>query len=201
MTDSTDRATPTGESEGLRTLVTYETDDTVLSAVDETTWGEPGTDRTGLVWVTTEGTPDGVVAQLQEADLTGMPRSVDVISIGDTGRSAASSETAQSTTSVPFQPSDLTVHALPGGTDLDDLARSIMECTERLSRTDSEVVIVFDDLGRVVTDTSLDDVYQFLHILTGKAGIEGWTVRVGIDVDTVEQREVRTLEPLFDDVH
>lgn len=201
MTDSTDRATSTGEKGGLRSLVTYGADDTVLSGVDETAWGGVGTDPTGLVWVTTDGTPDEVVAQLREADLAGMPHSVDVISMGDQGRSAASTEPVPSRTSVPFQPSDLTVHALPGGSNLDDLARSIMQCIERLSRTDTEVVIVFDDLGRVVADTSLDDVHQFLHILTGKAGIEGWTVRVGIDVDSVEERAVRTLEPLFDDVH
>jgi hypothetical protein len=201
MTDSTDHASSPGERGGLRSLVTYGADDTVFSAVDGTPWGERVPDRTGLVWVTTEGTPDEVVAQLRGADLAGMPRSVDVISMGDPGRSAATTEAGPSTTSVPFQPSDLTVHALPDGSELSELAKSIMQSIERLSRSDSDVVIVFDDLGRVVTDTSLDDVYQFLHILTGKAGLEGWTMRVGIDVDRVEEEAVRAMEPLFDDVH
>lgn len=190
-----------GESYGLRSLVPYGADESVLSAVDGTTLGDQATDQTGLIWVTSESTPDEVVRELRDANLAGMPRSLDVISMGDCGRSAARSETAQSTTSVPFQPSDLTVHGLPEGTDLDELARSLMECTERLARTDTDVVIIFDDLSRILADRSLENVYQFLHILTGKAGIEGWTVQVGIALGSIEDRAVRTVEPLFDDAH
>lgn len=197
-----DSANPTGsavQNDGSQSLVTYRGDENVLSAVDGTKWGENSTGPTRLVWVTTEGTPDEVVTELRNADMTGMPNSVDVISIGDVARAATATSGTPSTTVVPFEPCDLTVHGLRRGSDVDEIARSVMECLEHVARGDQE--IIFDNLNQLVSDTSLEDVYQLLHLLTGKASIEGWTVSVGVNLDNVDERVVQTLEPLFDDVY
>jgi hypothetical protein len=140
-----------------------------------------------------------VVNQLRTADMSGMPGSVDVISIGDCSRAATATKGTPSTVVVPFDPCELTVHGLRRDSDLDEIARSIMECVDHLARSDQEIVL--DDLGQLVDDTSLDDVYQFLHILIGKAVIEGWTVTVGVENDTVDEQTLQTVAPLFDDVN
>lgn len=199
MADSTDRAGSPVHNDGIHSLVSYEADESILSAIEESPGSEDSIDRTDLIWVTTDGTPDDVVAQLRDADMSGMPGSVDVISIGDCSRAATATRGTPSTIVVPFDPCDLTVHGLRRDSDLDDIARSIMECVDHLARSDQEIVL--DNLGELIEDTSLDDVYQFLHILIGKAVIEGWTVRVGVEKDSVDEQTVQTLAPLFDDVN
>lgn len=199
MADSTDRAGSSVHSDGIHSLVTYEADESILSAVEETPGEGQSIDRTDLIWVTTDGTPDEVVSQLRKADMAGMPGSVDVISIGDCSRAATATRRTPSTIVVPFDPCDLTVHGLRRDSDLDDIARSIMECVDHLAHSDQQIVL--DNLGELIDDTSLDDVYQFLHILIGKSVIEGWTVRVGVERDTVDKQTLQTLAPLFDDVN
>lgn len=198
MSDSTDRAGSPVHSDGIHSLVTYEADESILSAIDETPGAEESIENTDLIWVTTDGTPDEVVTQLRNANISGMPGNVDVISIGDCSRAATATKGTPSTIVVPFDPCDLTVHGLRRDSDLDDIARSIMKCVDHLAHSDQEIVL--DNLGELVADTSLDDVYQFLHILIGKAVIEGWTVRVGLEKDSVTEQTVQTLAPLFDDV-
>jgi hypothetical protein len=199
MADSTDRTGSPVHNDGIHSLVTYEADENIFAAIDETPGSEEALDRTDLIWVTTDGTPDDVVNQLRTADMSGMPGSVDVISIGDCSRAATATKGTPSTVVVPFDPCELTVHGLRRDSDLDEIARSIMECVDHLARSDQEIVL--DDLGQLVDDTSLDDVYQFLHILIGKAVIEGWTVTVGVENDTVDEQTLQTVAPLFDDVN
>lgn len=199
MADSTERAGSPVQNDGIHSLVSYGTDESILSAVEETPGSEETIDRTDLIWVTTDGSPDDVVSQLRNADMSGMPESVDVISIGDCSRAATATKRTPSTIVVPFEPCELNVHGLRKDSDLDEITRSIMKCVDHLARSDQEIVL--DNLGELVEDSSLDDVYQFLHILIGKATIEGWTVNVGVEKETVDEQTVQTLAPLFDDIN
>lgn len=200
MTSDSDPTTPPDDSLGSRSLVTHGTDETVLDGVDRSAWTVGSVDPTGMVWVTGSGGPDEAVSQLQDADLSGMPDSLTVISLDDCGRSASTQEAGSAGTTVPFEPSDLTVHALAPEADLEDLGVAIMESVQDLETLGYEIVIVLDDLGTILSDTSLERVYQFLHILTGKSDAQGWTVRIGVDPSDVDDRTLPTLRPLFDSV-
>lgn len=200
MTSDSDPTTPADDSLGSRSLVTYGADETVLDGLDRSAWDVGSVDPTGMVWVGGSGGPDEAVSQLQEADLTGMPDNLTVISLDDCGRSTTAQQPGTAGTTVPFEPSELTVHALAPEADLEDLGVTIMESVQDLDALGYEVVIIFDDLGPILADTSLERVYQFLHILTGKSDAQGWTVRIGLDPSDVDDRTLPTLTPLFDSV-
>jgi hypothetical protein len=200
MTSDSDPTTPADDSLGSRSIVTYGTDETVLDGLDRSAWEAGGVGPTGMVWVSGSGGPDDAISQLRDAELTGMPDSLTVISLDDCGRSATTQESGSAGTTVPFEPSELTVHALAPEADLEDLGVAIMESVQDLETLGYEIVIVLDDLGTVLSDTSLERVYQFLHILTGKSDANGWTVRIGLDPSDVDDRTLTTLTPLFDSV-
>lgn len=200
MTSDSDPTTPGEDFLGSRSLITYGAEGSVLEGLDQSAWEAGSVGPTGMVWVAGSGGPDEAVAELRDADLTGMPDSLTVISLDDSERSAATSQAGLSGTSVPFEPSDLTVHALAPETGLEDLGVAIMESVQDHEALGYEIVIVIDELGTILGDTSLERVYQFLHILTGKSDVEGWTLRVGLDPSEVDDRTLPTLTPLFDSV-
>lgn len=200
MTSDSDPTTPPDDSLGSRSLVTYGPNETVLDGLDRSAWEVGGVGPTGMVWVGGSGGPDDAVSQLRDADLTGMPDSLTVISLDDCERSTAAQGSGSSGTTVPFEPSELTVHALAPAADLEDLGAALMESVQDLEALGYEIVIVLDDLGSILEETSLERVYQFLHILTGKSDAQGWTVRIGLDPSEVDDRTLPTLTPLFDSV-
>lgn len=198
MAGSTNDTAPPTQTDRTHSLVPYEGSQNVLSAMDAAIGDGDGMAGTNLVWVSPERTPDEIVRSLQDADVSGMPRAIDLVLIGDRVRAATATADTPSTSVVPFEPADLTVHGLRRDSEVDVIARSVLDCVDHIARGEQQIVL--DDIGRLVTETSLEGVYRLLHLLTAKADLEGWTVTVGMDIERVEERTARTLEPLFDQV-
>jgi hypothetical protein len=199
MTDSINQPATTAAAESSHALVTYEGDGDSLSALDGAIGDGGGLAGTRLVWVTPERTPDEMVRHLESGDVSGMPRSVDLLSIGDRVRAATATADTPSTTVVPFEGAELTVHGLRRGSDVDEIARSVLDCVEHVARGDQEIFV--DNVARLVTQTSLEEVFRLLHLLIAKATVEGWSVTAGLDAARVSEETARTLEPLFDEVY
>lgn len=198
MPTGSDSTTP-GDDGSLRSLLISSDRAAELDRLVARSWGSPTPTSTGLVWVTANGGPDTVLDRIESAPGQGMPDSVEVISLNDCDRSTAA-QGGPSSTTVPFEPSALTVHTLPSAPGLGGLAATILESVGSLEEAGHQVVIVFDDLGAVLETAGPKEAHRFLHILTGKAGREGWTLRAAMDEATVEPGIQASVRPLFDEI-
>lgn len=167
--------------------------------------GWPGADddvdpERAVVWATSDGGPNAAVAELQRSDRA-MPARVDVVALDDAVRcaTAAGPDDGVSTTSVPFQPSDVTVHVLPQRAGLGELGELLVDCFERIGGADHPVTVVVEDLTPLVHAHGLRDVFTFLHLLTTKVDAMGARALVGA-TDDLDGSAFSTLCPLFDEV-
>lgn len=186
-------------AQGSSHLVTVPSGQSIVDATCANAWRADDGTRTGVVWVTADGGPDDAISQLRRTANGTMPATVDVITVGDAVRSATAADTGLQSTTVPFGPSDLTVHALPDGTDLAVIGEAIIDRVRAVERAGREVVVCFDALAPVLAAHDLRTVFQFLHVLTANIRSCDGTIHVAVDPADLDRHALATLAPIFDD--
>lgn len=186
MLATTEAPPSTEETTGSCSLITYDTDETVLKDLQSPNADHIDTHHTGIVWVTANAGADDVSSQLQAATEGALPTRVEVLST--------------SSSTIPVPGNNLTVDTLPRSTGLDALAHEIFSRVHAIERTGRQPVLILDDLDQVLAGTKLTDAYPFLHVLTAKARDAGWTLRVGMEKSPSKELIYHALTPLFDQV-
>ncbi|MFB6137424.1 MAG: hypothetical protein ABEJ42_03655 [Halobacteriaceae archaeon] len=157
----------------------------------------PVTPESGVVWVTTDGADD-VIDQVRGAGV--MPASVDVVSLGESVRSATAGANDPCSTSVPFRPTDLTVHAVGDSARLDDVGTTIVDCLEAIDAAGRDAVLVVEDLDALLDASGPEATFRFLHVLVGRVGASDGSAVVGYDPDATAVDVASTFAVLFDEL-
>lgn len=198
MTDETPTTRSPDEPPGQRRLSTTPTNRASLAPA--VTGVDAADDRTAVIWVTSDRDPDSVLASLRDAATADLPPSVDIIAVDDCLRSTATDDGTTST-AIPHQRTELTVHTLPAAGDIDTLGQALVDTVTGLDHSGLVPSLVIDGLAGLLAEPDPERLFQFLHLVTGTARAHGWTVHVSLDPETVGSEVVDLVAPLFDDVH
>ncbi|WP_423751129.1 DUF7504 family protein [Salinirarus marinus] len=130
-------------------------------------------------------------------DVSGaMPAAFGLISFAESTRSAARSPSTP--TSLPGSNVTLTAMNDPG--DLQGLGTAITLYLDDWADDGRRTVVCVDSLTPMLRERGTEQVFQFLHVLTGYVKRADACVHVHLDPTRHDDRTIKTLEPLFDDV-
>lgn len=189
----TDRTQPPDEPPGRCTLITTPSPDNLPQP---TTGPTAAASATGFVWVTEDGDPDTVLSKFLNGPRTGLPASIDLISLTNCMRTT---QADTEPTTYPMNGTDIRVHQLAEENSLTNLGMTIIECVTRLEESGVTPIIVFDEFDAILTTHTPRQVFKFLHVLTGKCRGSNWQLQVRLRADD-DTEQIDTLHPLFDTI-
>ncbi|MFB6068834.1 MAG: hypothetical protein ABEJ90_02795 [Halobacterium sp.] len=127
-----------------------------------------------------------------------MPAEFGLVSFAESTRSTAS-PSSPTPTSLPGNGVTLTTMTDPS--DLQGLGTAITLYLDDWAGGDRPTVVCVDSLTSMLRERDTEEVFQFLHVLTGYVKRTGAYAHFHLDPARHDDRTVKTLEPLFDAVY
>lgn len=165
------------------------------ACTDRLTAAEPA--ASNVLVVTYAQLLDDVVDRWRDVAGT-MPAEFGLISFAESTRSTAA-PSPPTTTSLPGSGVTLTAMSDPG--DLQGLGTAITLYLDDWADEDRRTVVCIDSLRPMLRDRDTEEVFQFLHVLTGYVKRAGAYAHVHVDPTEHDTRTIKTLKPLFDAVY
>jgi hypothetical protein len=153
----------------------------------------PESDGECLLFVTLADAPDDRLAAWRAHDGREEPEEVGFIAAGGTIRSAAA-ETA----AVDFPDPRTTIRTLSNPGDLTGLGLQTTEFLSAWEDGDRPIAVCFHSLTTLLQYVETQQVFRFLHVLTGRVGAVDARAHYHIDPSAHDERTINTLKPLFD---
>lgn len=127
-----------------------------------------------------------------------MPAEFGVISFAEFSRSSAA-QSAPTPHSVPG--GNVTLTTMSDAGDLQGLGTAITLYLDDWTIEERRTVVCIDSLTAMLRERGTEEVFQFLHVLTGYIKRAGAYAHIHLDPGAHDSQTIRTLEPLFDAVY
>jgi len=175
------------DDSGGNVLVTTDDLETCTSCLDQ---GDPNRRAELTVTYPSESADDGGFGDHGRAQ----PAKNGLISVGDTMRSAAATET----TGADFTGA-VAQDAIADPTNLQRLGTSVSEFCQRWDDQDYEIRVCFDSLSALLEHTSPEVVFQFCHVLTKRLESVDADAHFHLDPSRHDDGTVATFQSIFDE--
>jgi hypothetical protein len=172
---------------------------TALGASDACTHRLTATapERENVLVITYSQALDDVVRRWR--DVAGaMPAEFGLISFAEFTRSSAA-QSPPTPTSLPG--SDVTLTTMSDPSDLQGLGTAITLYLDDWAAGDRRTVVCVDSLTPMLRERGTEEVFQFLHVLTGYVKRAGGYAHFHLDPVEHDSHTIKTLKPLFDAVY
>lgn len=152
--------------------------------------------ETAGLCVTLNGSPDNRLDALR-AHLGGdMPSKLGVVSVGDTTRSTAATGGGP----VTFPDRGLTIETISSPADLTGVGIKVTNFLSGWADEEEQISVCFYTLTTLLQYVDLQDVFRFLHVLTGRLKAVDAIAHFHMDPTAHDERSINTLKSLFDGV-
>lgn len=125
-----------------------------------------------------------------------LPAAFGLATYAEFDRSAATGQPSRE----PLPGGNLTLTSMSEPGDLPRLGTAVMLYLDDWADTDRESLVYVDALGPFVDASSVESVFQFLHLLVESVDQLDADVVVRLDSSSTDDRTVDTFRPLFDEV-
>ena len=125
----------------------------------------------------------------------GPPSDTTFVCIGERTRS-----TAATSPPADLTPGGTTMRVVPDPANVARIGLVVNDCLEDWADSGSRTVICFHSLSNLLEYVDLQTAFRFLHVLTGRIATADAQAHFHIDPTAHDEKTVRTLSMLFDDV-
>lgn len=149
--------------------------------------------ETNALFVTLTETPDARLEHWRSRVSPSPPANLGIVSVDESTRSTA---TATATTSS----ANGHVRSVSTPGDLTGLGIAISEYLSEWHHNDKQTVVCFHSLTPLLQYAETRRVFQFIHVLTRRVASTGAIAHYHMDPTAHDERAVRTLSSLFDEI-